>query len=213
MKVFSFVQTLLTDGKITVDGALSAFEEDDLSDSAKLLSRFYEEDIVHMPLTAPAFEAGPAVWAAKHLYLSLQLIVLRELPPQTIEESLEPFNGEISPSSIYSADLVLRYLPDIFNLARGLAPADIMVTKMAESAAYWPFSSVGIPLQQEIDDSIILNHPSLKTAYIDRIIRTKDIKRISDENMKEYVMEALGNYAAVLWPDFYELSSNITHAR
>ena len=209
MKLFSFLQTLFSEGSVTVNGHLSAFDEDDLEDSLQLLRGYYEEDIIHMPSVAPAFSEAATAWAAKHLYLSLQLTVLSDVSTAVINENLKPFDGELTPENIYSADLVLRYVPDVFNLAKGLAPADIMVTKMIETAVQWPFSSVGMQLEQDVDDTVILSHPSLRIAYTDRIIKTKDIKRVTNDNIRESVMEALGNYASVLWPDFYELTTNI----
>ncbi len=209
MKLFSFLQTLFTEGKVTVEGKLSSFDKEDETDSARLLEQWYEDDKTEMPYTAPLFSAEAALWAARHLYLSLQLIVIRDADEEIIRKTLQPYAGTLSPSAIYSADLTLRYLPDILLLAKGLAPADIMVKKLRETAVQWPFSSVGIEVSgEERNDDIILHHPSLRTVYIDRIISKKDTKRIDNKRITEGVREALGTYASLLWPQFYESEQN-----
>ncbi len=173
----------------------------------KLLQRFYDEDILHMAAKPPAFDKHGALWAARHMYFSLQLTVIREITEDEIRQTLLAFNTPITPAAIYSADLVLRHLPQVFNLAKGLAPSDIMVTMMGETAVKWPFSSIGIKLVGEADEIVILSHPSLRIEYADRIIRAKDIKRVNNKN-RESIAEALGDYATVLWPEFHELLSN-----
>ena len=52
---------------------------------------------------------------------------MRDAGEELILESLLPFDGDSDPSVIYSADLMLRYMPSLFELAKGPAPADVLV--------------------------------------------------------------------------------------
>lgn len=209
MKLFSFLQTLFTEGKVTVEGKLSSFDEEDEADSVRLLHQWYEDDKTEMPHAAPSFSPEAALWAAKHLYLSLQLIVIRDAEEDTVQKTLAPFVGTVSADTTYSVDITLRYLPDVLSLAKGLAPADIMVQKLKETALQWPFSSVGIDVEGELlNEDMILNHPSLRIAYIDRIIEKKDNKRTYNSSVKEGIWEALGSYSSLLWSQFFETERN-----
>jgi hypothetical protein len=107
-----------------------------------------------------------------------------------------------SPEAIYSVDLTFRHLPDVFKFAKGLAPDDILVTILKENAVFWNFSSVGMDVGADIAHGNVLAHPSLRIAYIDRIIEAKDIKRVNSDAMREGVETALGDYAPQLWADF-----------
>jgi hypothetical protein len=206
MKLFSFLQTLFTEGSVAVEGKLFSFNEEDEADSVRLLQQWYEDDKLELPHSAPSFWADAALWAARHVYLSLQLIVIRDAEEEEVHKTLQPYRGLMSPDAICSADITLRYLPDVLSLAKGLAPADIMVAKLKETASQWPFSSVGIDADIELmNEDIILNHPSLRIAYIDRIIEKKDSKRTDNINIKEGVREALGSYSFLLWPRFSEI--------
>lgn len=212
MQLSSFLQDLFTEGKVLIAGQLTAFDNNDLVLCNDLLKEAYQQDILHMPATAPAYNADAALWAARYLYTALQLTVIRNLEAEKVAEQIEDFTGSLTPATIYSADLVLRYLPDVFLLAKGLSPADIMVKKLAAAALQWPFSSVGIPLTDRPDETIILQHSSLQIAYIDRIIQRKDVKRMNNEAVQTYVQEALGNYAENLWPETQLLFPDQTEA-
>jgi hypothetical protein len=98
---------------------------------------------------------------------------------------------------------MLRFLPQLFNLAKGLAPADVLVILMQNTAANWPFSSVGIEVTETFNTAIIFQHPMLKYSYADRIITHKDLKRaLLDDEIKNTITEVLGAHTTTLWPQF-----------
>jgi len=196
-----FIQNLVESGAVSVNDAFDSISTDDLNETQKILEQYYREDIIEMPGTAPAFAAEPALWASNYFYRAVQLTVMRDANEETIKEQLNSFTGELNPESIYSADLVLRYLPALFELAKGLAPADILVQELKRAATQWPFSSVGIELNEPVNSDIILSHPSLRQAYIDRIIERKDKKRITDQIIVTYIKESTGKYIRTIWPE------------
>jgi hypothetical protein len=202
MVLSHFITTLLAEGKVSVQGQLAPPEESDIISAGEILYRYYGNDILEMPLTAPAYSDKAAVWAAAYLYKAIHLAINRDAEAVMIRELLSPFPEPITPSVIYSADLMLRHLPQLLHLAKGLAPADILVEELKHTAGYWPFSSVGIELDTTTNEEILFSHPSLKYAYIDRIIREKDKKRINTAAMKNNVHEAAGEHLSVLWPGF-----------
>jgi hypothetical protein len=200
MELNQFIQGLVTNGKVAVKGELIPFSNSDCSATVLLLEEYYKQDILEMPMVAPGFSADAALWAAQYLYTAIQLTVLRDAQEEIVEQQLKEFPGTITFEAVYSADLVLRYLPSLFNLAKGLAPSDILVKKMRKTAEDWPFSTVGIETENS-NEEMILSHPSLKQAYADRIIAEKDKNRTKSEKIKEALLESMGNHASVIWPD------------
>jgi hypothetical protein len=197
-----FISTLHDEGSVTVDSAVVPFEEDDIHQTAALLQQFHSKDSMELPGSAPAFDAAAAVWAAGYLYRAVQLVMLRNLGEDAVRQLLTPYPGEQSAAAMYSADLCLRYLRDVLELAKGLAPGDALVVQLKNEAARWPLSSVGMAVEGEMDINVIMDHTSLKYSYIDRIIETRDLARCNNKEVKELVEEALGNYAADLWPGY-----------
>jgi hypothetical protein len=207
MQLSNFLYDLLFEGSVTVEGQLVSFTQDDLQQCEKILQEFYTEDVLHMPLTAPAWSPLAAVWAARYFYTAVQLTVLRELDDDAVDKKLPRYAGKIDAPAMYSADLVLRQLPHLHRLVKGLAPGDILVKKLQETAARWPFSSVGMELETGVDETVIFNNPSLQTAYIDRVMAYKDKRRLNSTVM-EHVKAASGNFSVILWPELEDYTLN-----
>ena len=202
MILTSFIESLLHAGSVTIPGEMTVFPQDDLHASVKLLQHYYEEDKLEMPYEAPGFAPDAAIWSARYLFHAIQLAMLRDMGEAVVEQFLQPYSGKVIPETVYSADLVLRYLPDLFYLAKGLAPEDILVKKIKATALAWPFSAVGITLDTEPDLGVILGHDSLREAYTDRIIAGKDKESARNELMSNYILTAIGEHRDKLWPEF-----------
>ena len=192
-------------GKVSVKGQIDPFDGNDTDQAKQLLKKYYEEDRIEMPYTAPEYSEEAALWAAEYLYKAVQLTVLRDAGEEVIKEHLKSYTGHTNPSAIFSADLLLRYLPQLFELAKGLAPDDILVQELRNTALQWPFSSIGIELEQPAADEIILENLSLRYAYIDRIIGAKDKQRIKNPLVTNYIHEVTGEHLCSLWPGFEKL--------
>jgi hypothetical protein len=202
MELTNFIAGLINDGKVKVVPQLLTFEAEDLRLAMVHLQQYYEDDIQEMPSVAPSFDPTAALWAARYLYTAVQFILLRNLDETTMQEHLLPYTGEQTAAAMYSADLTLRYLPDLFDLAKGLSPNDPLVKQMKETAQLWPFSSAGIAMSEELELSVIFSHVSLQQAYIDRIIAAKDLHKCRQADCYPLVLEALGAFATNLWPQF-----------
>lgn len=200
MKLTTFFQTLLESGRVQVLAPPSPIQEEDQQATLNLLSRFYIADSVEMAHKTPDFSPPAALWAAEYFYRAVHLTVLRDLDEAAIRKWLRPYTAEAEPEAIYSVDLVFRYLPGLFGLAKGLAPRDLLVEILRETAVQWSFSTVGMGLDSEPDLTHILAHPALRAAYVDRIIRQKDQKRAADPHVAPLVREAMGGFAESIWP-------------
>ncbi|MBV7532269.1 hypothetical protein [Chitinophaga sp. sic0106] len=202
MNLANFITTLIQDGKVSVDTDISPFSADILAETATILQTYYHNDVQDMPGTAPAFHVDAAVWSATYIYRAAQLTAIRTLGEGDIANLLIPFSGTVNAATIYSADLCLRYLPDLTGLSKSLSPKDKLVEQLLETAAQWPFSSTGIKIPaNEIPDPL-WQHPSLLAAYADRIIVTRDQSRLHHPAVLQAVLKALGHYQEILWPGF-----------
>ena len=204
MLLTGFLHHLLTTGAVTLAGRPTPFEPADLAAAEALLRDYHADDVRERPGAAPAFDVPVALWAAQYLYHTVLLALVRELDETVVLAQLPDFTGEITPAAIYSADLSLRYLPDLLRLAKGLAPGDALVARLHATAGQWPFSFVGAEGGGDAADAEarVLAHPALRQEYVDRIIGTQDRARAAQPHLMPLVHAALGQYAATLWPDF-----------
>lgn len=202
MTLSEFISSLINKGEVRVAHVLQDFEEEEVRQARIHLQQYYTDDINDMPGQAPPYDEKAALWAAAYLYRTVQFLLLRHLEAAELKHYLPPYDGERTPAAIYSADLCLRYLPDIFLLAKGISPEDPLVKTLVVLATQWPLSAAAIPEVPTEGLSAILEHPSLKRTYIDRIILTKDDEKCKHPECLPLVMEALGIHAAQFWPQF-----------
>jgi len=208
MILAEFLHDLWELGQVTVAGQLGAFTPADLAAAAAVLRQYHQQDALRMPYTAPEFAPEAALWAAQHLYCAGQLALLRDQDEAAIAHYLPDFPGTPTPAAIYSADLSLRHLPALLGLAQGLAPADALVGRLQATLRQWPFSAVGLPEPGRPD--ALLTHPALRQAYVDRIIRAQDRARALQPAVYPLIRQALGQYAAELWPGFADFIIPVT---
>ncbi len=208
MLLTPFLYDLQTTGAVTLAARPEPFAEADERAAQALLREWHAADAREWPGTAPGFDPAAASWAARYLYHTVQLALVRELDETVVAEYLPDFAGPVPPEAIYSADLSLRYLPDLLRLAKGLAPGDALVARLHAMAGQWPLSFVGAaagPAETGVAaeaEARVLAHPALRQEYIDRIIRAQDRARAARPQLAPLVHAALGHYASTLWPDF-----------
>lgn len=201
MKFNLFLIDYLQTGRVSVPRHIEKIGADELNEALLLLEDLHQKDCLEMPFSAPEFDSKAALWSAQVIFHTIQLILIRDAGEEAIAQYLMDYEGEQSPEAVYSADLLLRALPDLFRLSRGLSPEDPLVNRLKGIAQAWPFSSVGIENIETAANASILQHPSLRQAYIDRIIEKKDTNRLKNISERELLQETLGSYQALLWPD------------
>jgi len=200
VKLTCFLTDLVQGGNVIVPRTISPLDESDVQAALVILREFYERDVMTMPGDTPAFHEEAAAWAARYVFYVSQLILLRDVDGNIMQGYLSPFEGERPAEAIYSADLLLRFLPDLFRLSSGLSPGDPLVENLKQTALAWPYSSIGL---KDVTAGIppeVLNNNSLKLAYIDRVIEKKDTGRLSGTAEKELLKEVLGDHRQLLWP-------------
>lgn len=202
MNLDAFINHLVREGQVAVVNQIIPFTPQELQDTQTILEAYYQNDILEIPGTAPAFDADAALWAAGYIYRIVQLAMLREAGKQDILHWLSPYPATPTAASIYSADLCLRYLPDLLSLSKSLAPDDPLMQQIRETAMQWPFSSTGMNLPANGDLTAVIASPALLQAYADRIIATRDSNRCDIPAVQQTVTASLGNYASILWPDY-----------
>jgi hypothetical protein len=200
VQLAQFIQDIIQQGKVTVDGQVVPFTNEDIQQTTELLYEEYNRRVQDLTGMVPAFHPEASVWAAHFLYRAVQLVMLRDLGEEAVNGLLTPYNGPVSPETILSVDISFRYLPNLLGLAKGLAPEDVLVKRLQETAAQWPFSSVGMKVEGVLDVEAIMGNACLRMAYIDRIIAARDNKRCNNILVNEHIKEALGDHATVLWP-------------
>lgn len=203
MLLTGFLTSLAADGAVTVSGDVTEFDDTDREQAAQILCEMHRADASHLAGNAPGFDAAAALWAAGFLYRAIQCNYLRHLSDDAVLALLPDYEGDITPESIYSADIVLRHLPDLYRLALRKAPDDVLVSRLNALCARWPLSSIGTGITgTPAPCPAVIQHPSLIMLYADRVIAARDIARCHVPEVRLAVQKAIGGHEDVYWPGF-----------
>ena len=197
MSVRNFLVELASSGRVHVGRALLA-QPPSATECGPVLIDLDLAARIEMPGEAPPLSMGPALWAAWMLYQGCQFLTFREMDAGLIRERLAtPCASAPAPWVSYSVDLVMRYLPDLVSLARGLSPDDPLVEGLLGLARSWPLSSVGVAGVGAVEIGAFASHPSLCALYVDRILERKDVSRLADPLVRDAVRVALGDHPSL----------------
>ena len=118
-----------------------------------------------------AFDPETARAAAELLRQASWALVNRDERMTDLVKRLKMPGSPLTPSQHLSADLTMRYLPQVLRRARGLDPSDPLVERLANILRAWPLSGV---LSDLADGPVIpLNfggHPGLMLMYAERLV-------------------------------------------
>jgi hypothetical protein len=164
----------------------------------------YQEECESLPgfeLTPPAWHPETALAATAFLYQLCQALANRALEEDKVRAICAAHPpAPTSAGEVLSADLSLRYLPELYALATSINREDPLVAGLETIAPLFPFSSAGIPLKSPADLSSIQAHDGLWRLYIDRVIESQDASRLVNPDVRLAVKDALGDYGLSLAP-------------
>lgn len=194
----TFLMSLIEHGRVEVAAVGEALEAR-TGEADELILGYDELSRAQLAFTAPPYHPAVARWAAELLYRGCQAVVYRQLDADAVKQLLavacpEPLDAGV----LYSADLMLRYLPNLLTLSRGVAEHDVLVDELMRLAAAWPLSSVGVqPVGPELDRQsleILVADECLRQLYVDRVIARRDAARLAHPAVAEGVRQSLGLY-------------------
>jgi hypothetical protein len=118
-----------------------------------------------------AFDPETARAAAELLRQASWALVNRDERMTDLVKRLKMPGSPLTPSQHLSADLTMRYLPQVLRRARGLDPSDPLVAHLANLLRTWPLSGV---LSDVVDGPLVPlqfgGHPGLMLLYAERLI-------------------------------------------
>jgi hypothetical protein len=188
----SFLSQLFEHGRVHVTGA-DEMSHEELAEARKQLTEFERAWRETLPGSAPEFLMEPALWSAQTVYRACQSLVYREWDAgRALRCSTAAPRGTRTAAMHYSVDLAMRFLPDVWRLARTAAEGDALGSKLLELAGDWPLSSVGIPGVSASSIDGIAQSECLLALYVDRILERKDRSRLDDPRIRSAAQAAIG---------------------
>lgn len=199
----SFVETiyiLRTSSEFNIKENIYKVSKTEEKEVLDFLTMEFDEEKTYCSETNLLFDSKAALWASKIVYYSGQLVFYRENSIKEIEEMLPSFSLSYTPSAVLSADLCLRFLPDIIEKLKTINCDDKIIPILENFLRKYHYSAIGYSLDLVDDDfENYFNHPALKLMYLSKVVKTKDIKLAQNNLLKQELQNYMGNYKSEIW--------------
>jgi hypothetical protein len=198
-----FLRILLSEGRAIVRGPPppGRGQSAEVSQLLRRAHASYRLQIAGPPLE---FDEEVALAAAELVRQACWFLVSRSQPPEELERHLVMPAAPRFAAQHLSADLLLRYLPQVHRRARAMNPADRLTILLAKVLRQWPLSGV----LAAVEEGPLLpldfgGHPGLWMLYAERLAAHEKPAWIPEGPglaYAELVWRALGKDPAALHP-------------
>jgi len=198
-----FLDTLFLlrkEGALTVFSDLKTLSIKEENEAEDFFESEFEKERLEFLSDQVAFDKEAAIWAAKILYHSAQLYLIRKDTAKDLEKMIPQYQGEKSISAILSADLSLRFLPQLLD-ALQLADSTDPLVKMLENILHqFHYSGIGLDLNLEkINWQEELKDKTYRKLYLERIVEKKAYKLAEIPYINQLLIAEFGMYKDIFW--------------
>lgn len=191
---------LRNDGCLTIFSDIKEISKKEEQEVAAYLESEFENERLEFLSDQINYDSETAVWAAKVLYHSAQLYLIRKDTDKNLETLIQPFKGKMDISAILSADLSLRYLPQIISVLQSADPEDPLIRILENILTYFHYSAIGFELDVEkINWEEELKDKTYRKLYLERIVEKKVYKLAEIPYINQLLIAEFGMYKDVFW--------------
>jgi hypothetical protein len=146
------------------------------------------------------YDQETGIWAGKIIYHSVQLYLIRKDTDKNLEKLIPPFKGKIDVSSALSADLSLRFLPQIVLSLQNADSEDPLIKMLENILMQFHYSAVGFDLDLEkVNWEEALKDHTYRKLYLERIVEKKAYKLAEIPYINQLLIAEFGMYKDVFW--------------
>ncbi len=201
----SFLDTLFLLRKeecITIFTDFHEISEKEESDAADYFEAEFEKERLEFLSDQISFDKETTVWATKILYHSVRLHLIRENTAKDLNRLIPPYSGNRNIPAILSADLSLRFLPQIISALHDADPEDVLMSMLENVLKRFHYSAVGMDLELEpINWEEELKDRTYRKLYLERIVERKSYKLAEIPYINQLLIAEFGLHKDVFWKE------------
>lgn len=199
----SMIQTLRAHEEVLLFNDILTFTDSETDSVTAFLRAEHEREALEHPPGVPAFDASAALWSAQTVYVAAQLILYRRHEEKDVPLLMPPFSGVIDATAMLSADLCLRFLPDMIVQLKMMDTQDVLIPLLEDTLQRWHYSGVRHPLNPAVlDFAPVVADACLHQLYAQRIVEHRKLVLAELPAFKHTIAAQLGMYGAEFWNDF-----------
>jgi len=200
-----FLDTLFLlriEGTMTIFSDIKSISQKEEQDAADYFESEFEKERLEFLSDKINCDRETAVWAAKVLYHSAQLHLIRENTAKDLSQLIPLFKGKREINSILSADLSLRFLPQIISVLQDVDPEDPLIKILENILQQFHYSGIGFDLDLEkINWEEELKDKTYRKLYLERVVENKAYRLAEIPYINQLLMAEFGIHKDVFWRD------------
>lgn len=187
---------------ITLFSSLQEISSKEELDAADYFETEFEKERLEFLSDQLICSKETAVWAAKVLYHSAQLHLIRENTANDMDKLIPEFKGVRNISSILSADLSLRFLPQIILVLNIADSEDKLITILEDILTIFHYSGIGYDLDlKNINWEKELEDKTYRKLYLERIVEKRDYKLAEIPFINKLLIAEFGMHKEAFWKE------------
>ncbi|MBM7421591.1 MULTISPECIES: hypothetical protein [Chryseobacterium] len=198
-----FLDTLFLlrkEGALTIFSDLKTLTKKEENDAEDFFESEFEKERLDFLSDKIPFNKEAAIWAAKILYHSAQLYLIRKDTAKDLEKLIPQYQGEKDVSAILSADLSLRFLPQLLDALQVADSTDPLVKMLENISHQFHYSGIGLDLNLEkINWEEELKDKTYRKLYLERIVEKKAYKLAEIPYINQLLIAEFGMYKDIFW--------------
>ncbi len=198
-----FLDTLFLlrkEGALTIFSDLKTLTKKEENEAEDFFESEFEKERLDFLSDKIPFNKEAAIWAAKILYHSAQLYLIRKDTAKDLEKLIPQYQDEKDVSAILSADLSLRFLPQLLDALQVADSTDPLVKMLENILHQFHYSGIGLDLNLEkINWEEELKDKTYRKLYLERIVEKKAYKLAEISYINQLLIAEFGMYKDVLW--------------
>ncbi|WP_276734564.1 hypothetical protein [Chryseobacterium carnipullorum] len=189
-------------GSITVFSNLQEISKKEEQEAGDYFEAEFEKERLEFLSTDINCDKETAVWGAKVLYHSAQLYLIRENTSKDLDQLIPRMKITTDVPTILSADLSLRFLPQIISVLQTADPYDPLVKILEEILTQFHYSGIGYPLKLEkVNWEKELQDKTYRKLYLERIVEKKAYTLAEIPYINKLLVADFGLHKDVYWRD------------
>lgn len=189
-------------GTVTVFSNLHEIPEREEQEAGDYFQAEFENERLEFLSEDIQYTREAGVWAAKVLYYSTQLYLIRENTAKDLDKLIPKLKGTPDISSILSADLSLRFLPQISLALHAADPEDPLVKMLEDILTKFHYSGIGYPLNLEkVNWEKELKDRTYRKLYLERIVEKKAYALAEIPYINHLLTAEFGLHKDVFWKE------------
>jgi len=198
-----FLDTLFLlrkEGTLTIFSDFKTLSEKEEKEAEDFFESEFEKERLDFLSDKISFNKEAAIWAAKILYHSAQLYLIRKDTAKNLEKLIPQYQAEINTSAILSADLSLRFLPQLLDALQIADSTDPLVKILENILQQFHYSGIGLDLNLEkINWEEELKNKTYRKLYLERIVEKKAYSLAEIPYVNQLLIAEFGMYKDIFW--------------